>query len=159
MTFLLALLTVTVLGGDGSKLSEVERLQSSDESVRLTCIRQLGEMGPKARGLLPVLIKHLRREAEPKLRIAILDSLVEISPDDETVHAALIQSFADADLKVWVAAVYHIRHSGPGAVRALSSALESENKDIRRGASLSLANFEGDLTDAIPALRKALFGP
>jgi HEAT repeat protein len=126
----------------------------------LACIRRLAEAGPKAKPALGELIKILQTEPCSDLRLAILNSLVAISPGDMAVTNALIASFSDHDHDVFYAAVGHISSSiDQKAVLALAAALESKDKNKRRGASLSLVCFQGDISAAIPALRKALADP
>jgi HEAT repeat protein len=154
---LAALITCSaVQGQDGPRTGG---LKSPDKLARLACIRELGEAGPKATSALGELIIVLQKEPEVDLRLAILDSLVAISPGDRSVVDALVASFADEHYKVFYQAVGHLILMDEKVVPVLASAMAAQNKDVRRGASLTLAYFRGDISAAIPALKKALSDP
>lgn len=134
---------------------------NTDSSIRVqtVCVQALAEKGPIAASALPVLISRFK-EPDRIYRLAILDALARIGPDDPTVVSIFVEALKDP--QYIEAALYGLSQTGSAAKTAIPSIvamLSNKNVTVRVAAASTLGKLGPLAKQAVPQLATALADP
>lgn len=130
-------------------------LSTGDTATRLEAIRELGELGPAAKGILPALIREFQ-DRDWEIRREVARAIGHIGPDARSAIPALVERLRDDDRRVSAEAIATLGKLGTSALPALIAALEAKPAYVRSSAAWVLASFNAFAKPAIPALTAAL---
>ncbi|KAM3115790.1 HEAT repeat domain-containing protein [Phormidesmis sp. 146-33] len=131
------------------------QLSTGDTLLRLDAIRELGELGPATKAVLPALIREFQ-DRDWRIRREVARAIGQIGPEARTAIPALIERLRDDDRRVSGEAIASLGKLGTMAIPALIGALESKPAYVRSTAAWVLASFNATARGAIPALTAAL---
>jgi HEAT repeat protein len=138
-----------------------EMLNDPDEDIRSDSAGALSELGPVAKGIIPVLVAALEANATSTRGTAIEEALIRAGREnrDLTVHS-LTQLFRRApDSECRSSVLFVMRRIGQlpeSCVPLLVKALEDKSLNVREHAALCLGDLKTPVPASLPALRKAL---
>lgn len=130
-------------------------LSVTDTLVRLEAIRELGELGPATKAVLPALIREFQ-DRDWQIRREVARAIGQIGPEARTAIPALVDRFQDEDRRVSAEAIGSLGKLGTVALPALIGALESKPAHVRSTAAWVLASFGATARAAVPALTTTL---
>jgi HEAT repeat protein len=130
-------------------------LSIGETESRLDAIRELGELGPAAKGVLTALIREFQ-DRDWRIRQAVARAIGEIGPDARTAIPALVDRLRDEDRRVSSEAIAALGKLGTSSLPALIAALEAKSSHVRSSAAWVLASFNSFAKPAVPALIHAL---
>ncbi|NDJ17632.1 HEAT repeat domain-containing protein [Myxacorys almedinensis] len=130
-------------------------LSTGDTIARLDAIRELGELGAAAKGVLPALVRELQ-DRDWRIRREVAWSIGLIGSEARMAIPALIERLRDPDRRVSGEAIAALGKIGTAALPALITALESQPAYVRSTAAWVLSSFNAAAKPAIPALTAAL---
>ncbi|NJK52289.1 MAG: HEAT repeat domain-containing protein [Leptolyngbyaceae cyanobacterium SU_3_3] len=131
------------------------QLSTGDTLLRLNAIRELGELGPATKAVLPALIREFQ-DKDWQIRREVAKAIGHIGPDARTAIPALVERLRDDDRRVSAEAIASLGKLGTMAIPALIGALESKPAHIRSTAAWVLSSFNSTARGAVPALTAAL---
>ncbi|HEY9884846.1 MAG TPA: HEAT repeat domain-containing protein, partial [Thermosynechococcaceae cyanobacterium] len=106
--------------GDVSLLLINLKYSSANEAgSRERTISDLAELGEKAKPAVPILLTILKQDPNYRIRQLVPIALIDISPNDKTVVAALIAALKDRDEEVRASSAYALGEIGPAAKAAV----------------------------------------
>jgi HEAT repeat protein len=130
-------------------------LSTGDTLTRLEAIRELGELGASAKGVLPSLVRELQ-DRDWRIRREVAWAIGLIGPEARMAIPALVERLRDEDRRVSGEAIAALGKMGTGALPALMTALEAQPTYVRSTAAWVLASFNAAARPAVPALTAAL---
>jgi HEAT repeat protein len=131
------------------------QLSTGDTLLRLDSIRELGELGPATKAVLPALIREFQ-DRDWRIRREVARAIGQIGPEARTAIPALVERLRDDDRRVSAEAIASLGKLGTMAIPALIGALESKTAYVRSTAAWVLASFNAIARGAVPALTAAL---
>ncbi len=138
-------------------LGELLREYSSQSQV----IMLLGQLGPKAKDVLPKLIDVAQDEKmSPYSRVPVITTMLQIDPEGKTIGPALVKLIGDGDRGVRLAALTSVAQLGLECDVA-PVALDVKTADYfqRRGVHQALRQLGSKAKGATPALLEVVRGP
>jgi HEAT repeat protein len=155
----LALAIVAVTSSPGAELSElVAKLRDKDSDVRRAAAKELGELGPEAKGAVADLRKSLA-DSDLFVRRYSAEALGAIGPDARSAIPDLKKAIGDSRKEVQLAAVVALgKIGGSDALSALLVAIRDHaiDAEARRRAAEALGSMGKDGHDAVKPLIAAL---
>jgi HEAT repeat protein len=130
-------------------------LSTGDTATRLDAIRELGELGPAAKGVLPALIREFQ-DRDWAIRREVARAIGQIGPDARSAIPALVERLRDDDRRVSAEAIASLGKLGTSSLPALIAALDAKPAYVRSSAAWVLATFNSFAKPAVPALTAAL---
>jgi len=118
--------------------------KDGDDTHRKLAAEVLGDMGPRARTAIPVLIKALK-DREVLVRYRAAEALGKIGTDSETVVPALVQCLTDAHPMPRAAAAESLGKYGQAAgtaLPALRDLLNDKDSQARDRAAKAIAKID-----------------
>jgi HEAT repeat protein len=136
-------------------------LRHSDSVRRIWSAYLLKQIGPRAGGALPDLLKAAQ-DGDHSVRSMVAGALVAIAPRDDRVLTTLATLSTDAHrITRYVAcrALGEVQTSGPAAEQALTRCLEDEDPEVRVVAAASLTRRNRRGPEVVSALIAGIDGP
>jgi HEAT repeat protein len=130
-------------------------LSTGNTATRLDAIRELGELGPAAKGVLPALIREFQ-DRDWAIRREVARAIGQIGPDARSAIPALVERLRDDDRRVSAEAIASLGKLGTSSLPALIAALDAKPAYVRSSAAWVLATFNSFAKPAVPALTTAL---
>lgn len=118
----------------------IAALKGSSPS-KLKAAFELGRLGGKAESAIPALVELLG-DADPQVRVAAIESLVQIRREPKLVSPALVKTLGDTSPEVRVAAATalgNLRWEAEQTVPALIAALKDASPIVRARAAIGLS--------------------
>jgi HEAT repeat protein len=132
-------------------------LSDPDIKVRVSAANALSELGQISGEAVPLLVSTLSREADPGVRVAIVEALEAIAPGTPAVLQAHLNALRDVDPAVRKAgADFKKVPADDSVVSALATALGDANDEVRLKVADSLMMVLFSHQEVVPALFKAL---
>lgn len=100
------------------------------------------QIGPKAKGAVPALVKALAAAKEPDVRRELVLALGAIGPDAKAAVPTLVELVSDKDPAIVIAATYSLGQLGPAAASAnevLKKGIETKDDFLRVVSAWALA--------------------
>jgi HEAT repeat protein len=138
-------------------LGELLRDYGSQSQVVLL----LGQLGPKAKDLLPKLI-DVAQDAmmSPYSRVPMITAMLQIDPDGKTIGPALVRLVGDGDRGVRLAALTSVAQLGLDCdVGPVALDVKTADYFQRRGVHQALRQLGSKAKGATPALLEVVRGP
>ncbi len=156
LTCLLAIATRSPGQDEAAALSQ--QLSSTDVQTRLTACRDLAQLGVKAQGAVPQLIKLLRANDVDEQRLAAL-TLASVGESAAAAVPALMDNLTAKDAQARAAAAYALGKIGPAAraaAPALVTAAADEDSMVRHQVLAALRNIDPPHDLVVPLFAKML---
>jgi len=134
-----------------------ELRENNPVNIRIAA-RELGRLGPKAKGAAPAL-KELLKHRDDRIRLAAAEALWRIEHRASDLLPYYLELLTAANAEVRAAAAWRLGRLGDDSrpvVLVLAGALRDENFEVRVQAGLALANLGPLAEAALPALVRAL---
>jgi HEAT repeat protein len=156
LTCLLAIATRSPGQDEAAALSQ--QLSSTDVQARLAACRDLAQLGVKAQGAVPQLIKLLRANDVDEQRLAAL-TLASVGESAAAAVPALMDNLTAKDAQARAAAAYALGKIGPAAraaAPALVTAAADEDSMVRHQVLAALRNIDPPHNLVVPLFAKML---
>ncbi len=135
----------------------IQAIEKGDAGSRKAASEALSHMGKAAHAALPIIMRTLKRERDPKLRSALVLSAARIAPrDPEVLHALVEQLEASEPGKATEIAsnteVNLLIAAGNDALPALRTGMHSRDAAVRKQMVAILAKLKNPGNDVIADL-------
>jgi HEAT repeat protein len=130
-------------------------LKSTDPEVRIVAATGLGRIGPDAKVAVAPLINALK-DKDRDVRRKAAEALGGIGPAARAAIPPLIEALDDLDITAsYSPAADALGRIGKASVEPLFGALRSDDRIVRRMATVALTAIGSEAKAAVPALRRA----
>jgi HEAT repeat protein len=120
----------------------------------------LGEMGKVAEPALPALLETLSsnkpRSEEEWFKVRVAEAIWRINPEADAVLPTLVRELHGRAHREAFEALGTLGTAARAAIPELLVALQGEDHETRKSATIALGNVGSDAREAVPALIKAL---
>ena len=129
------------LMGEAALPALLEALQHRDKYVRREATWALRKLGSASEATVQVLAKALR-DSDRRVRMGAATALGVLGPEAEAAIPVLIQTLGDTNLVLCRLAAKALVHIGRAALPALSRAVRSKDRFVRREATWAVGQIE-----------------
>jgi HEAT repeat protein len=134
-----------------------ERLLSADDRSRQSALEEVSQLDGAGRQSEVQALNRALKGGDVDVRERALQALAKFGEDAKIAIPSLQKCLGDDYPVIRQRAVEALRSVGPAAIPALTSALQSENSEVRGNAALALSGMaEKNKEEIAPALVKAL---
>jgi HEAT repeat protein len=130
-------------------------IHSSDRALQIQAIRELGDFGTAAKGLLPSLVRELGH-GDWQVRQELVRTIGSVGAEARMAIPALMERVGDSDRRVSCEALAAMGRIGVSAMPALITALESRTDYVRSTAAWVLSGFGSEARGAVLPLIERL---